>query len=93
MKRSDLFYTALMVPLDYIAVVASFFLAHWLRTNYPTLIPSFLLGGFADNLQYTPELELLPYNEYVTFVLSISILIILIFFTQMAAHLIITEQV
>lgn len=79
MKRSDLFFTALLLPLDYIAMVASFLLAYYLRGQYPTLIPRFLLGHFADALHYSPELPLLSYHNYLSFILWGNLAIVIIF--------------
>lgn len=64
MKRSDLFFNALAIPLDYLAVLASFLLAYLVRVNYPQLIPSWWLGPVADTLSYEPELQLYTLNSY-----------------------------
>lgn len=79
MKRSDILFTGLLVPLDYIVLVGSFLLAYYIRSQSPALIPTFLLGGFADALHYTPELQLLRYQEYLPFILILSFVSVIIF--------------
>ncbi|MDO8471653.1 MAG: sugar transferase [bacterium] len=69
MKRSDLFFTALLIPLDYMAVVVSFMLAYLIRVSYPTIVPIHWLGQVADTVSYEPDLQLYPLIAYVPAIL------------------------
>lgn len=79
MKRSDVIFSAILVPLDYIALVCSFLLAYYVRTQFPQVVPEFLRGKVGDALSFSPELRILPYDGYVHFVLYIAVVMLAVF--------------
>lgn len=79
MKRSDVVFAAVLVPLDYLILVGSFLLAYYVRNQYPDLVPDFLRGRVGDALSFSPELRLVAYEGYVNFIVYISLIMLLVF--------------
>lgn len=51
MKRSELFFTFLQIPVDLAMVIVSFFLAYWFRTFFE-FVPIVYVEPFKDYLQF-----------------------------------------
>ena len=64
MKRFNQFFTILLVPLDYLMLVASFAGAYWLRVNW----------------QFQEVIYIQPFPEFIKFVVLLSLLWIAVFF-------------
>lgn len=79
MKRSELVFVGVQIPLDYLALVASFVLSYWVRVRYPSAVPGFIAGPFGDSLNYTPNAQLLPYQHYLNYILVLAGVMTLIF--------------
>jgi exopolysaccharide biosynthesis polyprenyl glycosylphosphotransferase len=70
MKKSEIIFGALRLPVDYIAVIAAFLLAYWLRP-ITDLIPGV-------QFHFGPEL-LPPFNEYIWFSLFAAAFLLILF--------------
>jgi len=79
MKRSDVFFTVVLVPLDYLVLTGSFLLAYFIRTKFPLFVPEFLQGRVGDALSFSPEVRLVPFEGYVGFILLISLVLLVMF--------------
>lgn len=77
MKRSEIYYSASLIPLDIIALVLAFLISYFIRDSF-TLISPEVFGPLASKLQYFPGGELLPflkYWRYVTFIIPVMVFI------------------
>jgi exopolysaccharide biosynthesis polyprenyl glycosylphosphotransferase len=79
MKRSELVFAGIQIPLDYLALVASFVVSYWVRVRYPDFVPSFITEPFGDSLNYTPNPQLVPYQTYLPYILTLAGVMTLIF--------------
>lgn len=79
MKRSELVFAGIQIPLDYLALVASFVVSYWVRVRWPGVVPSFITEPFGDALRYTPNPQLVPYQTYLPYILTMSGVMTLIF--------------
>lgn len=79
MKRSDVFFTVALVPLDYLVLIGSFLLAYFIRTRFPSFIPEFLQGPVGDALSFSPEVRLVPFAGYVNFIFITSFVLLVMF--------------
>ncbi|OGC82767.1 MAG: hypothetical protein A2788_02610 [Candidatus Abawacabacteria bacterium RIFCSPHIGHO2_01_FULL_46_8] len=71
MKRSEILFAVILLPLDFLAVIGSFSLAYWLRT-FTDLIP-----GVQLPIGYIP-----PFLEYSAFLWKAALLFLVIGVTQ-----------
>lgn len=67
MKRSELFFTALLIPLDALMLFLAFVAAYFLRDKF-TLISPELVGSLSTRLQYNPASVIEPFNQYLHYV-------------------------
>ncbi len=67
MKRSELVFTALLIPLDALMLFAAFVAAYYLRDNFTLLSPG-LIGGLSTKLQYNPASQIEPFGQYLHYV-------------------------
>lgn len=79
MKRSDVMFTVVLVPLDYLVLAGSFLLAYYIRVQFPTFVPTFLLGKVGDALSFSADVRLVPFAGYLNFILYISFIMLLMF--------------
>ncbi len=79
MKRSELVFAGIQIPLDYLALVASFVVSYWVRVRYPNFVPSFITEPFGDSLNYTPNPVLVPYQTYLPYIISLAGVMTVIF--------------
>ena len=79
MKRSELVFAGIQIPLDYLALVASFVVSYWVRVRWPGFVPSFITEPFGDSLNYTPNPQLVPYQTYLPYILTLAGVMTLIF--------------
>lgn len=79
MKRSELVFAGIQIPLDYLALVASFVVSYWVRVRWPSFVPSFITEPFGDSLNYTPNPQLVPYQHYLHYIMVLSGVMLLIF--------------
>lgn len=63
MKRSEILFTVLKVPVDLLCLVAGFWLAYQLRDAFGTVAPE-LLGSLGSELNYVPSGQLQPISTY-----------------------------
>jgi exopolysaccharide biosynthesis polyprenyl glycosylphosphotransferase len=63
MKRSEIFFSVLAIPIDLLALIAGFWLAYELRTTYGTVSPQ-LFGALGNELNYIPSGVLQPIQTY-----------------------------
>jgi exopolysaccharide biosynthesis polyprenyl glycosylphosphotransferase len=68
MKRSELFFTSLLVPLDALMLLVAFAAAYYLRDQVVLVSPE-LIGGLSERIQYFPDSDIQPFNEYLRYVL------------------------
>ncbi|HSI21369.1 MAG TPA: hypothetical protein VLA04_06825, partial [Verrucomicrobiae bacterium] len=67
MKRSELAFTALLVPLDALMLFLAFLAAYYLRDNVTLLSPD-VIGGLSSRIQYNPASTIQPYAQYLHYV-------------------------
>jgi exopolysaccharide biosynthesis polyprenyl glycosylphosphotransferase len=67
MKRTELFFTALLVPLDALMLVLAFLVSYYLRDNV-TLFSSDAIGSLSSKIQYNSASAIQPFNQYVHYV-------------------------
>jgi exopolysaccharide biosynthesis polyprenyl glycosylphosphotransferase len=68
MKRSELFFTALLVPLDLVMLLLGFSVAYYLRDTGVTLAPDATLTGQLGRILVPGTLgDILPYREYLRY--------------------------
>ncbi|MEI6477848.1 MAG: sugar transferase [bacterium] len=72
MKRSELFFSVLLIPVDYLALLVAFLLSYVLRDSFSPVSPT-NLAGVADRLQYNPDTALVisqsQYLHYLYFII------------------------
>jgi exopolysaccharide biosynthesis polyprenyl glycosylphosphotransferase len=77
MKRSELFFAVLLVPLDFLALLAAFVYAYYLRDT--SALPQVDLGSLAIRLKYEPSgaivLGLDRYLHYVVIIIPAMLVI------------------
>lgn len=64
MKRSELWLTVLLIPVDAVMLLLAYAAAYWLRSEGYLLSPSFL-ASLSEQARYVPG-ELIPFNEYLS---------------------------
>lgn len=80
MKRSELLFSILLIPVDAVALVAAFVLAYYLRGEFGLLPTSNGLSSFASRIQYLPNLELMfPLSTYIHYLWMIIPAMLVIF--------------
>lgn len=67
MKRSELFFTALLVPLDAVMLVLAFATAYYLRNNVTLLSPEFV-GSISSRIEYNPAALSESFAQYLHYV-------------------------
>lgn len=77
MKRSEIAFSALLVPLDFAALLIAFYISYYIRYSF-TLISPDDFGPLASKLQYSPGGYLLSaskYWHYIGYIIPIMIVI------------------
>lgn len=77
MKRSEIFFSVLLLPVDFFALLASFVLSYYIRDEFT--ISSFAPAELANRLNITPGEYVLPFDSYLHY-LSIIIPALLVIF-------------
>jgi undecaprenyl-phosphate galactose phosphotransferase len=70
MKRSEIFFSVLQVPLDFLLLLAGFLAAYWLRDSGFVLTPD-VPGDLGSVVRYGSLSDILPFSEYLRYVLYI----------------------
>lgn len=78
MKRSELFFASLLVPVDALMLFLAFIVAYYLRDNVMVVAPEFI-GGLSERLQYYPASAIQPFDTYLRYVLYLVPATVLIF--------------
>lgn len=78
MKRSEIFFSVLQVPLDFLLLLAGFIAAYALRDAGFVLTPQ-VPGEFGSVVRYGLASEILPFTDYLRYVLYIIPVMIAIF--------------
>jgi exopolysaccharide biosynthesis polyprenyl glycosylphosphotransferase len=77
MKKSEIVYSVVLIPLDFAALVLAFILAFVLRNNY-TLVPPQDIGPLASKIGYTASdisITFAQYLHYISFILPAMLVI------------------
>lgn len=77
MKRSELFFSAIQVPVDFAMIVLAAISAYAIR-NVPEFV-SFATENVSDIIAFQPKLYNFPFEEYLRIVLFVAPLFILIY--------------
>ncbi len=64
MKRSELWLTVLLIPVDAVMLLLAYATSYWLRSEGYLLSPSFL-ASLSEQARYVPG-ELIPFQEYLS---------------------------
>jgi exopolysaccharide biosynthesis polyprenyl glycosylphosphotransferase len=67
MKRSEIFFSAILIPLDFLALLAAFSVAYYLRDSV-TLVSPEVIGSLTERVQYNPASTILPFGNYLHYV-------------------------
>jgi exopolysaccharide biosynthesis polyprenyl glycosylphosphotransferase len=78
MKRSEILFTALRVPLDTSALFAAFITAYYIRDQF-VLVSRESFGSLAARIQYIPGGPVLPLEQYIRYI-SMIIPVMLVLF-------------
>jgi exopolysaccharide biosynthesis polyprenyl glycosylphosphotransferase len=78
MKRSELFFTALLIPLDAVMLFLAFAVAYYLRDNVTLVSPEFV-GSISSRIQYNPATLAQPFTQYLHYIWYLIPGLILIF--------------
>lgn len=78
MKRSELFFSVLLIPIDFCMLLAGFALAYYVRGNGYVFSPD-IPGQFGRVIRYGVLGEIMPFPAYMHYVLYIVPVMILIF--------------
>ena len=78
MKRSEIYYSASLIPLDIMALIFAFLISYFVRNSY-TLVSPDVFGSIADKIQYFPGGDVLPFAKYWHYVGYIIPIMVLIF--------------
>jgi len=78
MKRSDIFFNLLLVPLDYLALVASFIVAYYLRSVKPGLIQDLVNQDLVMALNVSP-IQTRSLESYLLPIMVVASLMMIVF--------------
>lgn len=67
MKRSELFFTALLIPLDAVMLFLAFVVAYYLRDNVTLFSPE-LIGSLSSRIQYSPATLTQTFTQYLHYI-------------------------
>jgi len=71
MKRSEIFFSVLLVPLDFLMLFLAFLLAYYLRNKGIVFVPADVPHQVGRIIQYGSLGDILPVSQYVHYVLYI----------------------
>lgn len=78
MKRSEIFFSIFLVPFDFLMLLAGFSLAYYLRDSGLVLTPN-LSGDLARVVDYGINGQILPFANYLRYILYIAPVMLAIF--------------
>lgn len=78
MKKSEIAFSVLLIPLDFFALLLAFYISFYVRNSITVISPD-LFGPLANTLQYFPGGNLLSVSRYWQYVFQIIPLMLLAF--------------
>ena len=78
MKRSEIYFSVALIPLDYLALLGAFIVAYYLRNSGP-LFSGELVGDLSSRLQYSPGSSILPLTQYMHYIWYIIPMMLVVF--------------
>jgi exopolysaccharide biosynthesis polyprenyl glycosylphosphotransferase len=78
MKRSELYFSVARIPLDFLALLAAFFVAYYLRDTY-TLITPDTVGLVSDRIAFSASNQIQPFAHYLHYVWYVVPAMLLVF--------------
>jgi exopolysaccharide biosynthesis polyprenyl glycosylphosphotransferase len=78
MKRSEILFSTLLVPLDLVALISAFIISYRLRNSYTLFAPDDF-GSLSTKFNYTASTIVVPFSQYLHYLAVIIPVMLLIF--------------